>query len=100
MSAAEAIDTEVAFLAKADAAFRELFERARAGNELQFAFALAPEMRGTQDAGWNTGLDAIAALDDFVGYLKTATPSRVNVRIALAFYSHLAEAAGFYGVWI
>jgi hypothetical protein len=67
-------------------------------NELQFALALAPEMRGVQDAGWNTAHEAMVALDDFANFFKSGTPSRVGVRIGLGLYSHLAEASGFYEV--
>jgi hypothetical protein len=91
-------DDEKAFLEKADMAFRTLFDRARAKDELQFAFALSPEMRGLQDAGWNTAVEALATIDDFSRFFQTAPSSRVNVRIALGFYSHLAEASGFYEV--
>lgn len=92
------MDSETEFLDKAEKAFRLLFERARAKNELQFAFALAPEMRGVQGPGWNTAQEALVAIEDFMGYFAAAKPSRVNVRIALGFYSHLAEASGFYEV--
>ncbi len=44
----------VPFFEKADRALRDLFEKARAANELHFAFALFPEFRGLQDSGWNT----------------------------------------------
>ena len=47
-----------AFYEKAKFALTKLFDSAKARNELHFAFSLAPEFRGLQDAGWNTALES------------------------------------------
>jgi hypothetical protein len=87
-----------AFLVRAEVALRGLFVIAHSANELHFAQSLSPEFRGLSDAGWNTAHELMAAVDDYVAFFKSAAPSRVNARIALGFYSHLAEASGFYEV--
>src|SRR5437899_1403444 len=46
------------FFEKIERALRDLFERARARNELHFAFSLNPEFRGEQGPGWSTADDA------------------------------------------
>jgi hypothetical protein len=78
--------------------FRELFEAAKAKNELHFALSLDAEMRGMQDAAWSTAADAHRAFDDYLQFLQEGEPSRLKTRVALAFYCHLAEASGFYEI--
>jgi hypothetical protein len=46
------------FFEKSERAFRDLFDRARAKNELHFTLSLNPEFRGEQDVGWSTADDA------------------------------------------
>jgi hypothetical protein len=77
---------------------RELFDKARGTNELQFAFSLSPEFRGMQDAGWNTAHDAIVAFDEYLEFINDGPITSLKARVALAFYSHLSEAAGFYEI--
>jgi len=60
-----------AFYEKADAALRELFEAAKAKHELHFAMALMPEMRGMQDAGWNTARETQRAFHEYLEFLET-----------------------------
>lgn len=91
------IENEV-FLAKADTAFRELFEKARAANELQFAFSLMPEFRGCQDAGWNTAVEAHRAFDEYLAFLNDGELTTLKARVTLGFYCHIAEASGFYEI--
>jgi hypothetical protein len=57
-NAPEVPDPNQPFYAKAQSALRELFEKAKTAHELHFAMALTREMRGMQDAGWNTAFDA------------------------------------------
>lgn len=85
------------FLDKVERSFRDLFLRARAKHELHFAMSLMPEMRGMQDAGWNTAEEAHRAFDDYLELIDTAKGT-VRFRIALAFYCHVAEASGFYEI--
>jgi len=86
------------FFAKTDAAFRALFDKARSTNELQFAFSLVPEFRGTQSAGWNTAVEAHRAFDEYLAFLNAGELTPLKARITLAFYCHVAEASGFYEI--
>jgi hypothetical protein len=86
------------FYAKADRAFRNLFDAARAKHELHFAMALMPEMRGLQDAGWNTAAETQHAFDEYLDFLGKQQDGRMKCRVALSFYCHIAEASGFYEV--
>ncbi|HYD48678.1 MAG TPA: hypothetical protein VEB21_10040 [Terriglobales bacterium] len=87
-----------AFFAKAESSLRDLFATARRKNELHFALSLGPEFRGSQDAGWNTAEDAMCAFDQYGEFLGTMASSPIKVRIALAYYCHLAEASGYYEI--
>jgi hypothetical protein len=86
------------FLGKAQAELRRLFDTARRSDEVQFALALAPEFRGEQGPGWCTAEEAYVAFDQYVSFLKEGGANSFKVRVALAFYSHLAEASGLYEV--
>ena len=87
-----------AFNEKAKLAFQKLFDSAKAKNELHFALSLAPEFRGMQDAGWNTAMEAQVAFQEYLQFMQANPDDAFKARVALAFYSHLAEASGFYEV--
>jgi hypothetical protein len=87
-----------AFFAKAETALRELFDKARTANELQFVFSLMPEFRGCQDAGWNTAIEAQRAFDEYLAFLNEGELTPLKARVALSFYCHLSEASGFYEI--
>lgn len=89
------LDNE-SYFEKAEVALHRLFDAARARNELHFALSLGLEFRGAQDPGWNTAEDAQRAFDDYAVFIQGADPSPIKVRVALAFYMHLAEAGGYY----
>jgi len=86
------------FYDKAIVSFRELFQKAKETNELQFAFSLSPEFRGCQGPGWNTAEDAQRAFDDYARFIKKETDPGIRARVALSFYSHVSEASGFYEI--
>ena len=86
------------FCERAERALIELFSRAQAVAEVQFAFALSPEMRGMQDAGWNTAVETFRAVDEFRAHINSMEFSAMKVRIALSLYAHVSEASGFYEV--
>lgn len=86
------------FYEKAERAFHSLFDTARAKHELHFAMALMPEMRGMQDAGWNTAAETQHAFDEYLAFLEKQKEGRMKCRVALSFYCHIAEASGFYEV--
>jgi hypothetical protein len=91
--------SEDAFNEKAIRSLRDLFDRARAAQELHFAMAMMPEFRGAQDAGWSTADEAVRAYDEFSVFLKSVDKqSPVYVRVMLAFYAHVAEGSGFYEI--
>jgi hypothetical protein len=87
-----------AYTNRCHAAWGELFTAAKAQEELQFAMALNPEVRGEQSAGWSTAEESSRALDQYLELLKKLDPSPIKVRLALSLYSHLSEASGFYEV--
>jgi hypothetical protein len=86
------------FFEKVERALRALFDLALQKNELHFAMALMPEMRGMQDAGWNTAAEAHRAFDEYLEFVNKTGKESIRFRVALAFYSHAAEASGFYEV--
>ncbi len=86
------------FFNKAEKGFRNLFDLARSNNELHFAFSLSAEFRGEQAPGWNTAADAHAAFNEYLEFLEKTPNTPLKVRVALAFYCHLAEASGFYEI--
>jgi len=86
------------FYEKAEAAFKELFEAAKAKNELQFAFSLTPEFRGSQGPGWNTAIETQRAFDEYHKFIQQGGNTPIQVRVALGFYSHISEASGFYEI--
>ncbi len=93
---AEAREDTIKFLEAAEAALRELFERAKSSHELHFALALAPEFRGEQGPGWCAWQESHRAFDEYSRYLEQEPPSPFKIRVALSFYCHLSEASGYY----
>lgn len=86
------------FYERLKSSLKSLFDAARAQNEIHFAFSLNPEFRGCQDAGWSTARDAVTAFDEYLEFINEGEPTPIKARVALAFYSHLSEAAGFYEI--
>jgi hypothetical protein len=86
------------FFEKSERAFRDLFDRARAKNEIEFVFSLNPEFRGEQDPGWSTADDAHVAFAEYLTFLGQGEFTSLKARVALAFYCHLAEASGYYEI--
>lgn len=90
--------TNEEFFERADRAFRKLFDAARAKDELHFAMALMPELRGMQDAGWSTAAETQHAFGEYLAFLEKLEDEKMRCRVALSFYCHIAEASGFYEV--
>src|SRR5688572_4885959 len=86
------------FFEKTKRAVRDLFDRARSKNEIDFAFSLNPEFRGEQDAGWSTAEDADLAFTEYLAFVNERPLTSLKARVALAFYCHLAEASGYYEI--
>jgi hypothetical protein len=87
-----AVGPNLEFFAKVGKSFSDLFKAARDKNELHFALALIPEMRGMQDAGWSTAEESNRAFHEYVAFLQTTEHNSFRLRVALSFYCHLAEA--------
>ncbi|MGD6735604.1 hypothetical protein ACP5PY_04160 [Photobacterium leiognathi subsp. mandapamensis] len=87
-----------AYYLKLEDSLNSLFSMAKDSDELQFAFSLSPESRGSQDAGWNTAEDAIRAFDEYLEFIQDGPLTPIKARVALGFYCHLSEASGFYEV--
>ncbi len=86
------------FYEKTERAFRQLFDAALEKYELHFAMSLMPELRGAQDFGWNTAYEAETAFNEYLDFIDKLENGPMKCRVALAFHSHIAEAAGFYEV--
>ncbi|HJW32519.1 MAG TPA: hypothetical protein VJ505_04050 [Holophagaceae bacterium] len=84
-----------AFLCQAETAFRRLFSAAKDADELNFAAALSPEFRPYKQ---NSAVDAQRAFSDYFSFLSNSQNEEIRPRVALAFYSHLAEASGFWEI--
>ena len=93
---AELSEETTTYIKKAEKVFRELFETARAKNELHFALCLAPEFRGEQGPGWCTWEETNRAFDEYAEFINQKPTTSFRIRVALSFYCHLAEASGFY----
>jgi len=72
-----------------------LFELAHEKDEYNFALSLAPEFKGYQ---LTSAMDAQMAYHEYRDFLelKQFNPSPIRVRVALALYCHVAEAAGLW----
>ncbi len=86
------------FFEKAERAFRELFDAAKAKNEIHFGLALGPENRGYKSVPSSTAMETFRAFDEYITFLKAGEVTRFKIRVALSFYTHLSEASGFYEV--
>jgi hypothetical protein len=84
------------FREKCSAAWQHLFDAAKSRNEIYFAFSLMPEFRVMHDAGWNTAEESKLAFQEYSTLLQEMPPAPIKMRIALSFYSHISEAAGYY----
>jgi len=91
-------DENEAYIAKTHNALRELFNRAREVNELQFVLSLVPEMRGCRAEGWNSATEAQHAFADYRAFVSEPPLTPLKARVALAFYCHMDEASGLYEV--
>jgi len=83
------------FLDKAHVALRDLFQRAKAADELNFAFSLAP---GSRPYSVSPVFDAHDAFKDYYDFLVNHRGEKICARIALAFYCHVSEASGFWEI--
>jgi hypothetical protein len=87
-----------AFCEKSRKGLAELFETAKKNNQLHYALSLNPEFHGMSDAGWNSTDECFEAVNDYMSFMQSRKNDRLKVRVALAFYCHMAEASGFYEI--
>ena len=87
-----------AFCLNARKALAELFAAAKAKDQLHYALSLNPEFHGVSDPGWNSTDECFVAVSDYMDFVQTRKNDRLKVRVALALYCHMAEAAGFYEI--
>lgn len=85
------------FLVKSRSALEQLFEAARAKDELNFALSLAPEFKAYT---LTSAMDAARAYREYGDFLQLEqfNGQGIRARVALALYCHTAEAAGLWGV--
>lgn len=98
MTTTELLEGNEAFYEKARRCLSVLFQRVKRQNELHYALSLNPEFRGMQSDGWSTTDEAKVAFQEYNSFLQEEELSSLKVRIALAFYSHISEASGFYEI--
>lgn len=84
-------------LTKARGALGQLFDNAKAKDELNFALSLAPEFKAYT---LTSAMDAARAYREYGDFLQLEqfNGQGIRVRVALALYCHTAEAAGLWGV--
>ena len=76
---------------------RQLFEEAKAKNELQFVFSLHPQVDQFIDPEWSVLIENFRALEEFIqflGELDHGSHYRHKIRLALAFYHQLGTSPG------
>lgn len=88
---------ESQFLEKAERSLKHLFETVRVKDELNFALSLAPEFKAYT---LTSAIDAIAAYREYCDFLNLEEfrGKGIRIRVYLALYCHMAEAAGLWGV--
>jgi hypothetical protein len=84
------------FFELAEKTLRDLFDKAKSINEVQFVLSMCPEFRGSQDPGWCTWEETDRAFEEYLGFIKNEKQSPFKTRVVLGFYCHLSEASGFY----
>ena len=84
------------FFELAEKTLRDLFDKAKGINEVQFVRSMCPEFRGSQDPGWCTWEETDRAFEEYLGFIKNEKQSPFKTRVVLGFYCHLSEASGFY----
>jgi hypothetical protein len=97
------VEDGFAFQQNAFREFRNLFSLAKEKHHWYFASALAPDSRKTKDPDWDVSIGIAEAFNDYDQWIRMnvlyPNPFRsINIRIALGFYCHLAEASSFYVV--
>jgi hypothetical protein len=89
--------TEFIELSNLNYVLGQLFGFARARDEIDFAMSLAPEFRGSQDAGWNTAEEAQYAFKEGLDILNQRC-DRAAIRNLLYRYLCISEASGLYEI--
>lgn len=91
----ESSTLEAAFLGKARAALDNLFERARAIDELNFALSLSGEFKAYSYTSAMESQHAFRDFDEFMA-LDQFRGRPIRLRVAFAYYLYTAESAGLW----
>lgn len=86
------------FFEKMQPIFFELYDSARAENELDFVRTIAADLWNESDADTSIAAETQIFFNDYVMYLDQVEFTRINLRIALGFYCQLAHGAGHYEI--
>ncbi len=89
-------ECEDEFFDVAERSLRDLFDKAKSINEVQFVLSLCPEFRGVQDPGWCAWEETSRAFEEYLEFIENEKQAPFKTRVILGFYCHLAEASGFY----
>jgi hypothetical protein len=91
----EATTPEAAFLAKSRAALNDLFERARATDELNFVSCLSGEFKAYTFTSAMESRQAFQDFEDFLA-LEQFRNKPIRLRVAFSYYLYTAESAGLW----
>lgn len=83
------------FFKKTELEFRSLFALAKQKNELHFAFSLTPEFR---PYSINSVYDFPEVVSEYLDFIVQNKEHPLQPRVALALYSHISEASGFWEI--
>ena len=86
------------FFEKGRALMPELYDSARAKNELDFVRTIAADLWNQGDADTSIAAETQMFFNDYIMYLDHVEFTRVNLRIMLGFYCHLARGVGHYEI--
>jgi hypothetical protein len=76
----------------------ELYDSARAKNELDFVRTIAVDLWNNGTADTSIAAEAQMTFNDYMMYLDQVDFTRINLRIMLGFYCQLARSVGYYEV--
>lgn len=86
------------FFERMQPAMTELYDSARAMNELDFVRTIAADLWNNDDAETSIAAETQMFFNDYIMYLDHVDLTRVNLRIMLGFYCQLARGAGHYEI--
>jgi hypothetical protein len=91
-------DENELFFAKFKPVMGELYDSARAMNELDFVRTIGSGLWNSGTAATSLAAETQMFFNDYVMYLDQVEFTRINLRIMLGFYCQLARGAGYYQI--